>query len=363
MDIIIDTETVSEAGFDGTLIRPVETTEDGTLRYIDPNNLVGGTIGKMGVLYIGSKQIRIDAKRGNIVLDSGNENIMTLGRLEDGSFGIDVADGKIEGAWIVGKSITADQIKAGTITTDEIKANTIVASDIAAGTITTTEIAADTITADNIAADTITSTEIKAGTIVASDIATGTITADKMSVTTLSAITANLGTITAGSISGTDITLPYEALSDSGNLRWVNDNNKIWTDSSQNMSFKSSNGKFYFYTGSTILSLIDYATGGGTGSFNSYLPFVVGAGVTAGDATFQVGDATHLQDSSFYGDVAVSGDTNFNGDVYLNDNDLLEIDELVFTSRSTNAGGTNTLYVKSGELWFVDGSGTAAQIS
>lgn len=321
MDVLIDTETTTDAGFDGNLIRPVETQPSGELRYVDPNSIVGGTLGQMGVLYIGGKNFRLDARSRNIVVSDGTENVITIGKLPDGTFGIDVADGKIEGAWIVAKSITADQIQADTITADEIEA----------GTITTTEIAANTITAANIAADTITSTEIKAGTIVASDIAASTITADKLTISTLSAITANLGTITAGSISGTSITLPYEALADAGKLRWVNDNNKIWTDSNQYMGFKSAGGRFYWYANGNLQFYLD------TSGTYSYDHTYIGTGQDQATANLYVG----------YGDSIQY--------LYLNG-------ALTFSYDGLTSTANNTLQRYGNSLYYQDNSGTSYTI-
>ncbi|MDE3964666.1 phage tail protein, partial [Glaesserella parasuis] len=76
----------------------------------------------------------------------------------------------IHGGSIVTRSITAEHLKAGTITGNEI--------------------ASKTISADNISAN----------AVNASHVATRTLTADKLNVNSLSAISANLGAVTAGSI-------------------------------------------------------------------------------------------------------------------------------------------------------------------
>ena len=86
--------------------------------------------------------------------------------------------------------ISGDWINTGAITAQQIKAGTITAALIAADAITTEKISAGAVTAD----------EIAAGAITAAKIIAGAVTADKMSVSTLSAIAANLGTVTAGQI-------------------------------------------------------------------------------------------------------------------------------------------------------------------
>jgi len=290
-DIIIDTQSISDAGFDGNLIRPVETLPSGELKYLDPNSFVGGTIGKMGVLYVGSKQIRIDARRGNMVWNDGTEDVVTLGKLSDGSFGIKVADGRIEGKWIVANSITADQIKGETITANEIAAGAITTEKLDAEAVTTAKLDAEAVTAEKISTGAVVAGKIAAGAINAANlIVDGTITAAKLSVTTLSAITANLGTITAGSISGTSITLPYEAAGAAGNFRWVNNNNKIWTDSSQYMGFKSAGGRFYFYANGTLQFYVD------TSGTYSYDHVYIGAAQTNKTANLYVGSGSHQQE-------------------------------------------------------------------
>jgi hypothetical protein len=334
-NIIIDTKSVSEAGFDGNLIRPIETEPSGEFRYIDPNSLVGGTLGKMGVLYIGGKNIRLDARRQNMVFNDGTEDVVTLGKLKDGSFGLDVADGKIQGAWIVANSITANQIEAGTITATEIAANTITANEIAANAITSDELAATSVIAGKIAAGAINAANL---------IVDGTITADKLSVTSLSAISANLGTITAGSLDAVTITSATITLDEStdggssttGYLLW-GDSGRIWTTTAGYLGFQADGNRLYFYSSANLLCLMDYATGGGTGSMNSYLPFVVGAGVTAQLASLYVGDSTHQQD------------------LFLNG-------YLAFLKNGPATPGNNTLYRNGDALNYKDQDGTTFSI-
>ena len=72
MEIVMDAETISEAGFDTYLTRELFTTESGGLmvetRYTDASNLVGGIIGSEGILYLGSKQIKLDGRKRQILI-------------------------------------------------------------------------------------------------------------------------------------------------------------------------------------------------------------------------------------------------------------------------------------------------------
>ena len=76
MEIVIDTQTVTEAGFNEYLTRAIFTGETTNMsietRYTDPNSLVGGIIGSEGILYLGSKQIRLDGRNRNITLTGGD---------------------------------------------------------------------------------------------------------------------------------------------------------------------------------------------------------------------------------------------------------------------------------------------------
>lgn len=285
MEIIKDIESLGEAGFDKYLSRLDYLEDDGSyVSYqINPNLLVSGVLGTAGRISFGSDSVYIDGDMKRFVVNDGSENVVTLGKLDDGTYGLDVADGKIEGAWIVAKSITADQIEAdtitaaeieaGTITTTEIAADTITADNIAAGTITTTEIATDTITASNIAASAITSSELAATSVIAGKIAAGainaanlivdgTITADKLTVTSLSAISASLGDVTAGVLTVNGGASSYITIAkgsaggSNGNLRFTG-GGRLWEDSSNHMGLSSAND-IYLYRDTT--ALVQYFT-------------------------------------------------------------------------------------------------------
>ncbi len=83
MDIEIDTQTISDAGFNTYLTRELFVTDDKSVmietRYTDASNLVGGTIGSEGILYLGSKQIRLDGKNRRIVISDGVNDRIILG--------------------------------------------------------------------------------------------------------------------------------------------------------------------------------------------------------------------------------------------------------------------------------------------
>lgn len=86
MDIEYDIRTITEAGFDEYLIRSimpeeavVTSTDD---RYVDANSIVGGIIGEEGIIYLGSKQIRIDGKRRQIIINDGVNDRVIIGYLD-----------------------------------------------------------------------------------------------------------------------------------------------------------------------------------------------------------------------------------------------------------------------------------------
>jgi len=83
MEIQIDVQTISEAGFDTYLKREIFTQESGGImvetRYTDASNLVGGTIGSEGILYLGSKQIKLDGKNKRITISDGINDRMLIG--------------------------------------------------------------------------------------------------------------------------------------------------------------------------------------------------------------------------------------------------------------------------------------------
>jgi len=83
MEISIDTQTISEAGFDTYLTRAVFGEVSASInlatRYTDASNLVGGIIGSEGVIYLGSKQIKLDGKNKRIVISDGVNDRVLIG--------------------------------------------------------------------------------------------------------------------------------------------------------------------------------------------------------------------------------------------------------------------------------------------
>ena len=85
MEIVFDTQTLTEAGFDKYLLRAI--FEDGQAsvsiqpRITDASSFVGGIIGGEGVIYLGSKQVRLDGKNKRIVINDGVTDRVIIGYL------------------------------------------------------------------------------------------------------------------------------------------------------------------------------------------------------------------------------------------------------------------------------------------
>ena len=88
MEISIDTKTISEAGFDTYLSRPIfgNTPVGSNLsaRYTDASSLVGGVIGSEGIIYLGSKQIKLDGRNKRIVISDGVNDRILIGYQANG---------------------------------------------------------------------------------------------------------------------------------------------------------------------------------------------------------------------------------------------------------------------------------------
>ena len=88
MEIIIDSQTISDAGFNTYLTREIFMTEDKNLmiesRYTDASSLVGGMIGSEGILYLGSKQIRLDGRNKRIIINDGVTDRILIGYQQGG---------------------------------------------------------------------------------------------------------------------------------------------------------------------------------------------------------------------------------------------------------------------------------------
>jgi hypothetical protein len=85
MEIIFDTQTVTEAGFDTYLVRAMfpagSTAPIIETSFTDASSLVGGIIGQEGILYLGSKQVRLDGKIKRIVINDGLNDRVIIGYL------------------------------------------------------------------------------------------------------------------------------------------------------------------------------------------------------------------------------------------------------------------------------------------
>jgi hypothetical protein len=86
MEIVIDKNTLSEAGFNVYLNRELYSVEGSiSLTFgsnqVDASNLVGGIIGSEGIIYLGSKQVRLDGKNRRIVINDGTTDRVIIGYL------------------------------------------------------------------------------------------------------------------------------------------------------------------------------------------------------------------------------------------------------------------------------------------
>ena len=83
MEVVFDTQTVTEAGFDTYLLRAMFPTGTTTpiieTRFTDASNLVGGTIGGEGIIYLGSKLFKLDGKNRRITISDGNTETILIG--------------------------------------------------------------------------------------------------------------------------------------------------------------------------------------------------------------------------------------------------------------------------------------------
>jgi hypothetical protein len=85
MEIISDVQTITDAGFNKYLVRTIMPMEASIpmeeSRYTDASNIVGGIIGSEGILYLGSKQVRLDGKNKRIVINDGTTDRVIIGYL------------------------------------------------------------------------------------------------------------------------------------------------------------------------------------------------------------------------------------------------------------------------------------------
>ena len=87
--VTIDQETITDAGFDRYLSRSV--FEDAVIstampesRTIPAENIVGGVLGSEGVIYVGSKNIKIDGKNKRILISDGTTDRILIGYQKGG---------------------------------------------------------------------------------------------------------------------------------------------------------------------------------------------------------------------------------------------------------------------------------------
>lgn len=80
IEIDRDVETIEEAGFNRYMMRTWYKGTSFTQRAVKAESLVGGTIGSEGLIYIGSKQFRIDGEKIEIVLNDGTKDRLLIGK-------------------------------------------------------------------------------------------------------------------------------------------------------------------------------------------------------------------------------------------------------------------------------------------
>jgi len=87
-DIVIDSENLEEAGFDSYLKRSMGlgVSRD---RLVKADNFAGGLFGG-DVIEVGGSNVRIDGERGRIIVKSGDGSSIAMGKLDDGTFGINL---------------------------------------------------------------------------------------------------------------------------------------------------------------------------------------------------------------------------------------------------------------------------------
>ena len=85
MEIVIDKNTASEAGFNVYLNRELFGTTDSNVsisiggNITDASSLVGGIIGAEGIIYLGSKLFKLDGRNRRITISDGNTETILIG--------------------------------------------------------------------------------------------------------------------------------------------------------------------------------------------------------------------------------------------------------------------------------------------
>ena len=82
MSIKIDTETISDAGFDRFLRR--QTSFSGRIttkkRFVDAVNFGAGTIGADGIVNIGTSLFKVDGKKMQMLMNDGTNDVLLIGK-------------------------------------------------------------------------------------------------------------------------------------------------------------------------------------------------------------------------------------------------------------------------------------------
>ena len=88
MEIKIDAEDITDAGFDRYLFRSFFGEEGRTgapiSRTLTADSLIGGIIGKEGVIYVGSTNIKLDGQNKRIVINDGSDDRILIGYDQEG---------------------------------------------------------------------------------------------------------------------------------------------------------------------------------------------------------------------------------------------------------------------------------------
>ena len=83
MEIVFDTQTITEAGFDTYLVRalfPEGSNVSIQTIHTDASSLSGGIIGGQGIFYLGSKQFKFDGKNRRMTIADGvNDRLLAGG--------------------------------------------------------------------------------------------------------------------------------------------------------------------------------------------------------------------------------------------------------------------------------------------
>jgi len=88
MKITTDIKSYMNLGFNKHLSRAMPEQVEWKRRYVNADNIGGGTVGSEGVFNIGSSGLRMDGKMKRIVVKEGDTRVITIGKLDGGNYGI-----------------------------------------------------------------------------------------------------------------------------------------------------------------------------------------------------------------------------------------------------------------------------------